>query len=250
MESKPDPNWEHAAVYDRVREALHAVPFHFSSSTVIDGILATDLQTLNQVLGATIEEQVVATLNQMRRVWDPDEAYTRFSFVRQAQVFPDVLLKAETNGEEIVLGIELKGWYLLAKEGVPNFRFQVSPAVCAPGDLLVVVPWALNRVLSGTPVAYRPFVVSARRAAEYRNEWWTTIRKSNADRSIQSPSRTAYYPQKGDHTLDRAVADQGGNFGRIARTGLMDSYIERMHQTALSGIPVKDWLDFLRQFKQ
>ena len=247
----PDPDHrEHSPVYAHVIEALYSVPFHFSSGTVIDGLLATDLQTLNQVLGATIEEQVVATLNRMRGVWDPNDNYTRFSFVRQAQVFPDVLLKADKNGEEIVLGVELKGWYLLAKEGVPNFRFQVSPAVCAPDDLLVVVPWALSRVLSGTPVAYRPFVISARDAAEYRNEWWTTIRKSSGDRSITSPSDAAYYPQKGDQTLDRAAADQGGNFGRIARTGLMDDYIKSMHETSLSGIPVKAWLDFLRQFKQ
>lgn len=249
MPFDPD-HQEHAPIYDRVIEALYSVPFHFSSGTVIDGLLATDLQTLNQVLGATIEEQVVATLNRMRSVWDPNDEYTRFSFVRQAQVFPDVLLKADTNGEEIVLGIELKGWYLLAKEGVPNFRFQVSPAVCAPDDLLVVVPWALSRVLSGTPVAYRPFVTSARYAAEYRNEWWTTTRKSSGDRSIISPSSTTNYPQKGDQTLDRAAADQGGNFGRIARTGLMDDYIKNMHETSLSGIPVRAWLDFLRQFKQ
>ena len=248
--SGPDPDWEHFRLYERIIEALYAVPFHFRSGTFIDGILATDLQTLNQVLGATIEEQMVATLNRMRNVWDPGDRYLRYSFVRQAQVSPDVLLKADTNGEAIILGIELKGWYLLAKESEPNFRFQVTPAVCAPGDLLVVVPWALSRVLSGTPVAFRPFVASARYAAEFRNYWWTNVRRSAQDPGITMPESVPEYPQKGDQILDRAAADGGGNFGRIARTGLMDEYIEKMKQTTLAGIPTSEWLTFLKQFKQ
>ena len=248
--SGPDPDWEHFRLYERVVEALYAVPFHFRSGTIIDGVLATDLQTLNQVLGATIEEQMVSTLNRMRNVWDPDDRYLRYSFVRQAQVFPDVLLKADANGEAIILGIELKGWYLLAKESEPNFRFQVTPAVCAPGDLLVVVPWALNRVLSGTPVSFRPFVASARYAAEFRNYWWTNVRRSAQDRGITMPGSVPEYPQKGDQILDRPTADRGGNFGRIARTGLMDEYVEKMKQTTLAGIPTGEWLTFLKQFKQ
>ncbi len=140
--SKPSPDWPHAELHDRVVRALYSVPAHFESPTVIEGLVATDLQTLNQMLGATIEAQVVSTLNRMRTAWDPEEQYIRYSFYRQAQVFPDVLLKADRNGSEILMGIELKGWYLLAKEQMPNFRFQVTPDACAPADLLVVVPWA------------------------------------------------------------------------------------------------------------
>ena len=47
----------------------------FRSDTSIEGILATDIFTLNAAFGATIEDQVVSTLNQMREVWDPDEKY-------------------------------------------------------------------------------------------------------------------------------------------------------------------------------
>ena len=248
--SEPAASWMHYQLYRRVIDALYAVPAHFTSRTAIEGIAATDLQTLNTVLGATIEEQVVATLNRMRAVWDPDEEYQRFFFYRQAQVFPDVLLKADRNGEEIVLGIELKGWYLLSKEEMPNFRFQITPAACAEADLIVVVPWALSNVLSGTPVTYKPFVVQARYAAEYRNYWWANVRRTRGNTDIETPTVVNPYPAKSDPVTDRPVSDGGGNFGRLARTGIMDEYIAEALNTSLAGIPAGNWIDFLKQFDQ
>lgn len=248
--SRPDKSWKHFSLYERVVDALRALPAHFESRTVIDGLNATDLQTLNAPLGATIEDQVVTTLNRMRPVWDPLEKYQTYSFHRQAQTFPDVLLKADTNGPEILLGVELKGWYLLAKEMVPNFRFQVTLGACAPADLLVVVPWALDNVLSGRPVVFKPLVVPARYAAEYRNYWWTEVRASIADRTIRCPRDVTPYPTKSDRILDVPVSDSGGNFGRLARTGMLDDYLAEMMGRRLAGIPVQDWLQFLRRFKQ
>jgi hypothetical protein len=133
-------SWEHYDLWVRVREAILALPFHFRSETVIEGMLATDIFTLNAALSATIEEQVVSTLNALRPVWDPDKKYQTYGFVRQTQTFPDVLLRRKTDGEDILLGIELKGWYLLAKEGEPSFRFTVNASACNRWDLIVVVP--------------------------------------------------------------------------------------------------------------
>lgn len=248
--SDPEESWPHYQLYKRVIDALYALPAHFSSRTAIEGIVATDVQTLNSVLGATIEDQVVTTLNRMRPVWDPDEKYQRHFFQRQAQVFPDVLLKANRNGQEIILGIELKGWYLLAKEGAPNFRFTTTPDACSEADIVVVVPWVLNNVLSGTPTTYKPFVIQAKYAARYRNYWWTEIRDARTDTSIIQPQGVSPYPQKKDRIADRPVSDSGSNFGRLARTGIMDEYIRDMLETPLSGIPASDWIDFLRKFEQ
>lgn len=128
----PEESWEHYPLYRRVIDALYAVPAHFTSRTAIEGIAATDLQTLNTVLGATIEEQVVATLNRIRSVWDPEESYQRFFFQRQAQVFPDVLFKADRNGQEIIMGIELKGWYLLSKERCRTSGSKLQPMPAPP----------------------------------------------------------------------------------------------------------------------
>ena len=248
--AEPSDSWEHYRLYRMVIDALYAVPAHFTSRTSIEGIAATDLQTLNTVLGAAIEEQVVATLNRMRSVWDPEERYQRFFFQRQAQVFPDVLLKADRNGQEIIMGIELKGWHLLSKEEMPNFRFQVTAGACADADLVVVVPWALSNVLSGMPVTYKPFVAQARYAAEYRNYWWSNVRNTRTDTSITIPEGVNPYPVKSDPVTDRPARDGGGNFGRLARTGIMDEYITEMLRLPLSGIPAQSWIDFLKQFEQ
>ena len=249
-QSSPDSQWSHDPLYERVRAALYAVPAHFSSNTTIEGLAATDLQTLNQLIGASIEEQVVATLNQMRPVWDPSGEYLRYSFRRQAQVFPDVLLVSEDNGRDILFGVELKGWYLLAKESMPNFRFQVTPAACAPADLLVVMPWVLSNVLSGQPVARKPFLVGAREAALHRNHWWETVRETTADRTIHQPTDVQPYPSKSDKIADVPTRDGGNNFGRLARTGLMDGYVEEMLDELLAGVPVRHWLRFLREIPQ
>jgi hypothetical protein len=211
--------------------------------------MATDLHTLNTVLGATIEEQAARTLNLIRHIWDPDEKYTLYSFVRQAQTFPDVPLRNTSSGE-ILLGIELKGWYLLAKEGEPSFRYQTTAAGCARQDLIVVVPWVLGNVISGSPILFEPFVESARYAADYRNYHWQYIRKTKQDTGIDVPIGVGPYPSKSDQILDKPHSDGGGNFGRLARTGIMDSYMQKLDDVPLCGIKTVYWRQFLKAFQE
>ena len=124
--TKLPADWPHAPLHERIKAALLSLPLYFRTQTVIEGISAIDIFTLNAALGATIENQVVATLNQMRPFWDPKEEYRQYSFIRQAQTFPDVLLrsaKQEGGGvAEPLMGVELKGWYLLAKEAEPKIN--------------------------------------------------------------------------------------------------------------------------------
>jgi hypothetical protein len=245
----PSTDDEHYQLYKDVREAISSLPIYFRTETHISGIMATDLHTLNTVLGATIEEQVVRTLNLIRNTWDPDEKYALYSFVRQAQTFPDVLLR-RTSTEEILLGIELKGWYLLAKEAEPSLRFQVTAAACAKRDLIVVVPWVLGNVISGSPILFEPFVESARYAANYRNYHWQHIRQTRQDTRIEIPNGVGPYPSKADQILDRPRSDGGGNFGRLARTGMMDSYMQKLNDVQLCGIKTDYWRQFLKAFQE
>jgi len=245
----PKPGDEHYQLYKDLREAISSLPIYFRTETHISGIMATDLHTLNTVLGATIEEQVVRTLNLIRNTWDPDEKYALYSFVRQAQTFPDVLLRKTSTGE-ILLGIELKGWYLLAKEAEPSLRFQVTAAACAQRDLIVVVPWVLANVISGSPILFEPFVESAKYAAEYRNYHWQYLRKTKQDRGIDVPKNVGPYPSKADQILDKPHADVGGNFGRLARTGIMDEYMQKLNEVQLCGIKTVYWRQFLKAFQE
>ena len=168
----PGSDPKRVKLLDNVKDALRSIGAYFDSSTHIEGLEAGDLFNLNSVLGSSIEVQVVDTLNRIRKVWDPDDEWPEHKFERSSQTFPDVRLVARTGGAlSNVLGIELKGWYLLAKEGEPSFRYKVTPQVCSEFDLLVVVPWHLKNVLSGVPVVYEPYIEQARFVAEYRNYW-------------------------------------------------------------------------------
>ncbi|MDE2889042.1 MAG: hypothetical protein OXR72_12600 [Gemmatimonadota bacterium] len=244
-ESVEPTTWEHYDLWIRVREAIRAVPDRFSTPTVIEGLLVTDIFTLNTPLAATIEEQVVKTLNMLRPVWDVNRTYQTYSFVRQPQTFPDVVLRRNDNGQDILMGIELKGWYLLAREGVPTYRFTATAAACNPWDILVVVPWVLSNVLAGSPVIFAPFIETALYCAQQRNYYWQYERTAGSDSSITIPNGVRPYPLKSDQISDKPAHDGGGNFGRIARYGVMNEYIARMKASRVRGIKVSDWLKFL-----
>ena len=91
------------AIEADVRAAVASLPTYFRTETSISGVMATDLHTLNTVLGATIEEQVVHALNSVRNTWDADGGHALYAFSRQAQTFPmsccDVLRTATCCSE-------------------------------------------------------------------------------------------------------------------------------------------------------
>lgn len=108
-------------------------------------------------------------------------------FKRQAQTFPDVVL-ASSGKSEIVLGIELKSWYVLAKEGEPSFRFKTNVAACPAQDFMILVPWHLSNVLSGRSTILEPYVGATRYFARYRNYWWEHMRRAGGDVEIYKSS--------------------------------------------------------------
>lgn len=184
----------------------------------------------------------------MRAVWDPKEEFPLYTFARQPQTFPDVLVRR--HGQDPAFGIELKGWYLLAKERAPTFRYRTSPLACTEWDLIVVVPWLLSEVISGTPRVLRPYIESAQHAAEYRNYWWQHIRETAGSPDIALAEDIAPYPAKSDRILDKAMDDAGGNFGRLARTGIMDNYMQEMLDEPVAGIAARYWLEFFNLFRE
>ncbi len=249
---EPRDDYEHFELFKAVKKAIYSLPSSFKSSLNIHGVLATDLFAFNSSLGATIEQQVVDALNGLRSVWDQNQKYALYQFERQPQTFPDVVLKTRAPDVKpyILMGIELKGWYILAKEREPSFRYKVTPAVCAPSDLLVVVPWALENVISGSPIVFKPFMMGARHAAQYRNWYWECKRKGSSVRTIRISDAAQYYPAKSDMISDRPESDGGGNFGRLARSGVMENYITELFTEKLAGIQLSAWQQFLSIFTE
>lgn len=252
MKTPPSDQWQHYALYKRVKDAIYSIPIYFSTETNISGIMVADIFTLNTALSATIEDQVVATLNRMREIWDPDNEYPQYSFIRRSQSFPDVVF-ASTNPddeEQIIMGIELKGWYVLAKEGEPSFRYTVTSSACNPQDLIVVVPWVLSNVVTGSPKIYKPYVELAKYAAEYRNYHWKYKRTTTSNTEIRSPEGVTPYPPPKTFSSDKPISDSGGNFGRFARTGIMDEYIKDLLEERMLGIEALHWLTFIKIFAE
>ncbi|GAA2755732.1 hypothetical protein [Actinopolymorpha rutila] len=246
-----DPHDPLTHLQTRLRTLLLGLPAYFEFSNHVAGVNATDLHSLNTLLGTSIEGQVVKALNQQRPLWDPDNEWLGYTFERQSQRFPDVRLvrKGSANGPAIALGIELKGWFLLAKEGEPSFRFTTTAGACAVHDLLVVVPWYLDNVLSGSPVAAQPYVASARWAADYRTYYWQHARDAarGTDRGIHHPADARPYPARDAQIADVPAYDGGKNFGRVARVrGMMDDFIRASHELEVLGIRIQDWYRFLR----
>lgn len=246
----PAEAWEHLELYKAVEAALYAVPSYFRSELNVVDVEATDLFQFNSPLAGAIEIQTVRALNGLRELWDPDSDYPDYTFVRQAQRFPDVVLRSDNPDAEspIVMGIELKGWYALAKEGEPSYRMHVNPDACADADLLAVFPWVFENVVSGGPRLLQPFVREARYAAEMKNWYWQHGRTTKSDRTINFAQGAAPYPARTDLVDDVAVADGGNNFGRVSRTGVMNDFLKELMDQPLAGIPLREWRTFFSQF--
>ena len=93
------------------------------------------------------------------------------------------------------------------------------------------------------------YIESAKYAAEYRNYHWQNLRQTVSNTTINQPIDICPYPKKSDQIADKPTSDNGGNFGRFARTGLMDEYLIQSKSIPISGISAQNWLDFFKIFQ-
>lgn len=230
-----------------VTRALQAVPIYFKTAINIEGISATDLFAINSILGGAIEQKTVEALNGMREIWDPRGKLSEYQFNRYPESFPDVRLEKNGGGAPLI-GVELKGWFMLSKEEVPSFRFRASSSAMTVWDLIAVFPWSLSNVLTGKPELKPPFVEQAKYAADLRTYYWEH-RSANSGKVVHPDTHP--YPEPRSSFLDSVSDDRGGNFGRIARIkGLMEGWVEKTMETQLAGIEARWWVRFLKMFSE
>jgi hypothetical protein len=258
----PLDDWEHLKLWERVTELFYALPSSFKTELVVRGINVTEIFSVGSAFATVIESQVVSILNGLRDQWDPDEQYLQYSFLRQSQTFPDVLLKntqqdeaeeSEESEQRIIFGIELKSWYVLAKEGEPSFRYKITPEACADVDMLVIIPWILSEVISGTPRLLTPYVISAKYAAQYRNWYWQRSRKESGGNTKITPppnARRHPYPDSKKKASDKAEDDDGNNFGRVSRAGVFDEYLKTIKAQDYMGIKIHHWIYFFKAISE
>lgn len=215
------------------------------------GIMATDLFSLNTLLGSMIENKVVQFLNSHRPLWD-DGKWNEYHFIRSSESFPDVRLVKVNQPNNIVLGIELKSWFILSKEGEPSFRYKTASEACDQGDLLCIIPWYLSDAVCGNPILLSPWVFSAKAAAEATKRYWLYERQTDKpftlkERELEVPTDCKPYMLNArDKTNYKPANDGGNNFGRLARTGIMTNFVEETLQTDILGIPANNWRLFLK----
>jgi len=252
--TKREEEWPYFHLWERVREALFALPAYFRIDAGLPAIPATDLHAANTLLGAVIEESIPRTLNQLRTLWDADREFSDWEFHRQPQTFPDVVLRrVSPTGVETLFGIEIKSWYALSKEEEPSFRFNVNRNFCHPADLVAIYPWALDAAVAGKPTLFRPLVAGARKAARVREESWLQKAQSEEWKKIvkPNPDEARFHPTREDRINDTSPRDSGNNMGRLARTGIWKVEIDQlMIQERISGIPLKAWQAFLSAFSE
>ena len=215
------------------------------------GILATDLFSLNTLLGSMIENKVVTFLNGHRHLWD-DGSWIEYHFIRSNESFPDVRLVKKGNSHDIIHGIELKSWFILSKEGEPSFRYRTASEACDPADLLCIIPWFLSDAVCGHPVLVTPWVYSAKAAAEATKRYWIYERQTDkpmpiTERGLEVPPDLRPYMENArDKTNYKPKNDGGNNFGRLARTGIMSDFVTETLMTDILGIPANNWRLFLK----
>jgi len=249
-----DTAWydQHDGLYDTVPDLLNRVPADFDTELQIESIDAADIFGMGEVLASSVENQVADSLNRLKPDFLEDK-YDNHEFIRQSQTFPDILLKDRDNpGSDPVMGIELKCWYLLAKEGEPSLRFKTTVNACAPQDLLVFYPWTLDSTVTGRPEIYRPFIMPAQFASLFIDYYWQDLKNwqdEDPNKSIARPGEISPYPVKSDRIQDKPAQDDGGNYGRFRRKVInelepLENYMDQMFGTELLGIPAKDWAEF------
>ena len=215
------------------------------------GILATDLFSLNTLLGSMIENKVVMFLNAHRHLWD-NGSWSEYHFIRSNESFPDVRLVKKGDNHDVILGIELKSWFILSKEGEPSFRYRTASEACDPADLLCIIPWYLSNAVCGHPVLVTPWVYSAKAASEATKRYWIYERLTNKPetikrRGLKIPNGVRPYMENArDKTNYKPVEDGGNNFGRLARTGIMSDFVDETLLTDILGIPANNWRLFLK----
>lgn len=249
----PTADWPVYPVWERINALCFALPNYFQTELLIKGINVTEIFSVGSALATVVETQVVSILNNLRHLWDPDNECSKYAFIRQSQTFPDVLLRNLQTEKDILLGIEIKAWYVFSKEGEPSFRYQVTPEACASADLLVVLPWLLSEVISGTPRLLTPYVEAAKYAAEYRNYYWQKSRLERGEHAVirKPPAANCHpYPSSKQEASDEAEGDKGGNFGRITRAGILDDYITRIKVQDYLGIKIAHWITFFKAISE
>jgi hypothetical protein len=157
-----------------------------SLSEVIKSYVSV-LSEFNNYVGQGIENTLVQHLNNAAyEKWSKQDQ--NLQFARNTVQFPDLLLVDEEK-DECFLHVEVKSWYIFASDPI-TARFHTAPEYIKDDCLLVVFPWYMTEIVSGTPKLLSPLVGSAKELAERRDQVWIDGYQGRADpgtKKVETP---------------------------------------------------------------
>jgi hypothetical protein len=166
------------------------------------------LNRFNNYVGQGIEELIGSELNgSLRGTWTTDG---NLSLVRNAVQFPDLYL-IRRKERRILLSVEVKSWFVFAKDDI-TARFEAAPNIIRGGSLIVLVPWCMTNLVSGSPRLLLPYVGDAKALAERRDDVWKAGGGRQFAKGQVSPKRKVETPVV-DRVPSASVRDARGSAG-------------------------------------
>lgn len=212
--------WPHHQIKKKVLETIYDITSNFDRH---DFAYLRSHYQVNDRPEEYIENVVAYSLGVESVTWDGG-----ITISHRPATYPDIMV--HSRGEPI-LAIEIKVWNMLAAEKSPTFRFATSPRACGPHDLLVLFPFVydLGYPGSGPLRLYPPYIENSKYVAIRRNLYWTH-NNPNAP-IVEAPDDiTPHVEMKRQRIKDHAANDSGKNFGRIARTPLLNRFCDQAWQ--------------------
>lgn len=186
-----------------------------------EGINFSDLlgliNRLNNYVGQGIEEHLGESLNRTLVLSNIEN----LEFYRNSSQFPDLFL-IDNSTKEILLSIELKSWFVFSGDEI-TARFHTSPDAIPEGSLLIIYPWTLNKIISGSPLLLMPHVTDAKELARKRDTTWTKEGRRKietiGEMGIKSPINKIRNKSIGVQWNEKTSSweTESDNFGKIWR---------------------------------
>ncbi len=211
------------------------------------------LNRFNNYVGQGIEELIGTQLNSaLKSSWTTDP---NLEFVRNAVQFPDLYL-VDRQHKRFLLSIEIKSWFVFAIDDI-TARFEAAPNLIRDDSLLVLFPWCMTKLISGTPKLLEPYIGNARALAQRRDNIWLAggVREFNqgnvsAARRIELPptaeaalnktkTKSVAYQLKG--TVFEKESDNFGKIWRIYDSQINTIFYPKTLQNQVLGKSIAQW---------
>lgn len=142
-------NWQH----------IQTQPIYGESVKDFGHEVASSSSSKRYALSSNIEKEVANCLNTNRDIWCRNREFDDYKFATKKKGYPDIVFR--NNKAEYAAGVEVKAWNILDAVRPANDwgRIMCAQETDNMNDILVMVPWFLERVIRSKIMILNPFVM-------------------------------------------------------------------------------------------